>query len=149
MDPGANGVRFEDPVRIHDDAGRDISTPRPRWQVGGFLTKAADGAATLSYTTLLEPLAPDVRMSSSRSGAAGDWSVRIPVEPEGFVGAPAREVNAAHTRDGVTVAARIVARSDAATAVEIEAFFDPPEPVTIRGRRSAGSGGSTRSAHPR
>ena len=130
MDLDSNGKRFEDPVRIHDDAGRDISTPRPRWQVGGFFTRASDGTATLSYTTLLEPLAPDVRsVDLAVSGAAGDWDVRIPVAPEGFAGAPARAVDASDTKDGVTVAARMVARSDAATAIEIEAFYDPPEPV--------------------
>ena len=130
MDLDANGKRFEDPVRIHDDAGRDISTPRPRWQVGGFLTRAANGTATLSYTTLLEPLAQGVRaVELALTGAAGEWTVRIPVEPERFVGAPARAVNASATKDGVTVAARMVARSDAATAIEIEAFYDPPEPV--------------------
>jgi hypothetical protein len=130
MDLDANGKRFEDPVRIHDDAGRNISTPRPRWQVGGFLTRAADGTATLSYTTLLEPLAQGVRsVDLALTGAAGEWIVRIPVEPEKFVGAPALPVNAAATKKGVTVAARMVARSDAATAIEIEAFYDPPEPV--------------------
>jgi hypothetical protein len=130
MDLDANGKRFEDPVRIHDDSGQDISTPRPRWQVGGFLTRAANGTATLSYTTLLEPLAQGVRsVELALTGAAGEWIVRIPVEPEKFVGAPARAVNASDTKDGVTVAARMLARSDAATAIEIEAFYDPPEPV--------------------
>ena len=72
MDHGANGTRFEDPVRIHDDSGRDISTPRPRWQVGGFLRRASDGSATLDYTTLLEPLAEGVRaVDLALTGAAG------------------------------------------------------------------------------
>src|SRR5687767_15184707 len=47
--------RFEDPVGIHDDHGRDISTPRPRWQVGGTFQRTSEGSATLSYTTLLHP----------------------------------------------------------------------------------------------
>ncbi len=126
--PGLN--RLEDPVRIRDDRGRDISTPRPRWQVGGSFGRAADGTATLSYTTLLEPLAPDVRsVELELSGAAGDWKVRIPVEPEGFAGARARAIDAADMKHGVAVAARLVARSESDTVIELEAYLHPPEPV--------------------
>lgn len=130
MELGPNGQRFADPVGIHDDHGRDISTPRPRWQVGGFLRRAPDGTATLGYTTMLEPLARDVRaVELDLSGAAGEWQVSIPVEPEGFAGAPARAISVADTKHGITIAARLIARSEADTAIELEAYFDPPEPV--------------------
>lgn len=130
MELTTNSKRLEDPVRIHDDHGRDISTPRPRWQVGGFFNRSSDGMATLRYTTLLEPLARDVRaVELELSGAAGAWKVTIPVEPEGFAGAAARAIESADTKHGVTIAARMIAHSDADTAIELEAYFDPPEPV--------------------
>jgi len=130
MELGTMSKRFEDPVRIHDDHGRDISTPRPRWQVGGFFNRSSDGMATLRYQTMLEPLARDVRaIELELSGAAGEWKVTVPVEPEGFSGAPARAIDAADTKHGITIAARLVARSEAETTIELEAYFDPPEPV--------------------
>ena len=130
MELDGNGRRFEGQVQIHDDKGRDISTPRPRWQVGGSFGRSSDGTATLSYTTLLAPLAPDVRsVELALDGAAGMWAVRLPVEPEGFRGARARAIDATDTKGGVTVATRVVARSERETAVELEAYFDPPEAV--------------------
>ena len=123
--------RFEDPVGIHDDHGRDISTPRPRWQAGGSFQRASEGSATLNYTTLLHPLARDVQAVELelKGSPAGNWKVRIPVEPEGFTGAPAVPIDVSDTKHGITIAARTVARSDADTAIELEAYFDPPEPV--------------------
>ena len=123
--------RFEDPVGIHDDHGRDISTPRPRWQVGGSFQRSAEGIASLNYTTLLHPLARDVRAVELllKGGPASDWKVTIPVEPEGFTGAPAVPIDVSDTKHGITIAARTVARSEADTAIELEAYFDPPEPV--------------------
>lgn len=130
MDLGPAGKRFEGPVRIHDDHGRDISKPRPRWTVGGSFSPAADGTTMLHYTTLLEPLARDVRsVELGLSGDAGEWTVLIPVEPEGFTGARALSIDAADTKHGITVAARMVARSETGTAIELEAYFDPPLPV--------------------
>lgn len=127
MDLAPAGKRFEGPVRIHDDHGRDISKPRPRWTVGGSFSRAADGTAMLHYTTLLEPLARDVRsVELGLSGEAGEWIVIIPVEPEGFSGARAIAIDAADTKHGITVAARTVARSETGTAIELEAYFDPP-----------------------
>jgi hypothetical protein len=154
MQLGSRSQRFEDPVRIHDDHGRDISTPRPRWQVGGFLNQSADGTAMLRYTTLLEPLARDVRhVDLELSGAAGEWKVSIPVEPEDFAGAPARVIDAAETKHGITVAARMVARTDTETAIELEAYFDPPEPVedprpARRWVRGIGYSGGPMSGYP-
>jgi hypothetical protein len=156
MELDSNGKRFEDPVEIHDDKGRDISTPRPRWQVGGSFARASDGTASLSYTTLLEPLAPDVRaVELALRGAAGEWAVSVPVEPEGFMGAPARALNASDTQRGVTVAARLIARSELETAVELEAYFEPPEPIQdgqrakrwVRGI-GCSMGGAPMSGHP-
>jgi hypothetical protein len=123
--------RFDDPVGINDDHGRDISTPRPRWQVGGTFQRTSEGNATLSYKTLLHPLARDVGAVTLElsGGAAGDWNVRIPVEPEGFTGAPAVPIDASDTKYGITIAARAVSRAQAETAIELEAYFDPPEPV--------------------
>ncbi|HKY51700.1 MAG TPA: hypothetical protein VJP45_10630 [Candidatus Limnocylindria bacterium] len=124
------GRRFEGTVRIHDDHGRDISTPRPRWQVGGFLTRAADGTAKLGYTTLLDALAHDVgAIVLGLSGETGDWSVTIPVEPEGFIGARAQALDVKDTRHGITVAARMLARYEAGTSIELEAYFDRHDPV--------------------
>jgi hypothetical protein len=123
--------RFEDLVGIHDDRGRDISTPRPRWQVGGSFQRTSDGTANLNYTTLLDPLARDVRAVDLEltGGPAGDWKVKIPVEPEGFTGAPAVPIDVSATKQGITIAARTVARSETDTAIELEAYFDPLEPV--------------------
>lgn len=154
MQIDSRSQRFEDPVRIHDDHGRDISTPRPRWQVGGFLNRSSDGTATLRYTTLLEPLARDVHaIELELSGAAGEWKVNIPVEPEGFAGARARAIDATDTKHGITVAARMVARTDTETAIELEAYFDPLEPVedprpARRWVRGIGYSGGPMSGYP-
>ena len=135
MEIDPNGRRFEGQIQIHDDKGRDISAPRPRWQVGGSFGRSSDGTARLGYTTLLEPLAPDVRsVELALDGAAGAWAVRLPVEPEGFRGAHARALNASVTQRGVTVAARMIARTALETAVELEVYFDPPDPVEDRQR---------------
>lgn len=86
MELGPSGQRFEDPVRIHDDHGRDISTPRPRWQVGGFLRRAPDGTATLGYTTLLPGEADvsiagcETRLVVTRAGEHAD-NVRVDFIP--------------------------------------------------------------------
>ena len=149
MEVGPNGRRFEDPVRIHDDHGRDISKPRPRWQVGGFLRPVRDGTVTLGYTTMLEPLARDVRtVVLELEGAAGEWKVDLPVEPEGFVGAPAHATDASDTKHGVTIAARLVARSDTETAIELEAWFDPPEQVDDPRPARRWISGLSNSGHP-
>jgi hypothetical protein len=149
-----SGTHLEDPVRIHDDHGRDISRPRPRWQVGGNFRRTSDGTVTLGYTTLLEPLARDVRaVQLELSDAAGEWKVNIPVEPEGFVGVPARVINVADTKHGITLAARFVARSESETAIEVDAYFDPPEPAedprpARRSVRGIGYNGGPMSGYP-
>lgn len=142
---------FDGPVRIHDDTGRDIGTPRPRWQVGGQLRAAADGTATLRYVTLLQPLAAGVRhVDLAIDGEAGEWRVRIPVAPADLVGVPARPIDVSDAKHGLTIAARAVARSSEQTAIELEAYFDPPAfeaddpgPARrwVRGLGSTGLGG--------
>lgn len=127
MDLGFGPRPFDGPVRIRDDARRDIGTPRPRWQVGGQLRPAAGGTATLRYVTLLEPLASGVRhVELEVDGVVGEWRVRIPVAPADLVGLPARPIDVSDAKNGLTIAARTVARSSEQTAIELEAYFDPP-----------------------
>ncbi len=97
-DLGPMGRALEAPVRIHDDHGRDISKPRPRWFVSGRLQRPTDGAVTLHYGTVLEALAPDVRyVVLEFGGPAGKWRVELPVEPAQLTGIVGRPLEASDT----------------------------------------------------
>lgn len=128
--------RFEDPVAIRDDKGRDVSSPLPRWSVGGFFRRTADGSAMLNYGTVLAPLRPDVsHVAVDLSGVAGEWHVEIPVAPAELLGPLGAPIDAWDTHHGVTIAARTVARSTEMTAIELEAYLDPPDEADQRIRR--------------
>ena len=136
--------RFEGTVRITDETGRELPV-RPRWQVGGQVTKMPDGMAMLRYVTLLEPPPAGTRtLRVEIDGSVGTWRLTVPVEPAQLRGTPAMPIDALDSRYGIALAARAIARSAEQTAVEVEAFFDPPayEGDEIARRWVTGLGGS-------
>jgi hypothetical protein len=122
---------------VRDDKGRDIGKPLPRWSGGASLRRTTDGEVTLHYGTVIAPLARDVRrLEIDVKGRVGEWRVDVPVRPldlDGVLGLP---IDARDTRHGVTVQARTIARSSDMTAVELEAFLDPPDPADAAERRN-------------
>jgi hypothetical protein len=113
-------------VTVTDDAGRRLAT-RPRWQVGAQFARTADGGTRLHYVDLLGPPVAGTRgLRLAINGAAGEWRVEIPLVPADIAGADAHEIEASDSRQGVTIVARSVAQSPEQTAIELEAFFDPP-----------------------
>lgn len=121
--------------RVVDDQGRALR-PRARWITGGNLRDTGGGMAKLLWTLILESPAPDARhLVLTFDGPAGDWTVRLPLERVDPIGTPARAVDATDTKNGVTFAARAVARTGSLTAVELEAYLDPPSEDTGPGRR--------------
>ena len=141
IDPGPDGVAFEDPIRVHDDHGRVVAR-RPRWFMGGRLRRAADGTATLRASFVLEPLAPDVRsVTLAFTGPAGDWDVELPVEPITPDGLRGRPIDVRDATRGAIVSATAVARSAELTAIELEARLDEsPSDEALRRRSIRGIG---------
>lgn len=88
-----------------------------------------------SRTLGFEMLHPDARrLELHVGGALGDWIVPVEVAPIADTGvAPKRPlpVNAAATRDGITVRIIGIAVSESETTVELEATA--PTPVSVRG----------------
>lgn len=122
-------------ARVVDDCGCEVG-PRPRWMTGGFLKDAGDGTSTLNWTLILESPAPDAgHLRLSFDGPAGDWVVELPLGPIPAAGVPGRAISASETKHGITLAARAVARSDDLTAIELEAYLDPPSEETGPSRR--------------
>ena len=125
-------------VGIRDDRGRDIGTPMPGWRGGGAsIRRTTDGEVTLHYNTVIAPLAAGVRdVDIATSGAVGEWRVQVPVRPlelDGVLGLP---IDARDTKHGITIWARTIARSSELTAVELEAYFDPPDAEEVADQRS-------------
>lgn len=125
-DPATCAPPLRAQARVVDDRERDVPS-RPRWITGGYLRDAGGGKATLNWTLILESPQPDARhLDLSFDGPAGDWAVELPVALIDHVGIPARAINVIDHREGITLAARAVARSADLTAIELEAYLDPP-----------------------
>lgn len=123
---------------VRDDDGRDIGTPMPGWRgIGAAIRRTTDGEVTLHFNTIIAPLASDVRhVAIAITGAVGEWRVQVPVWPadlDGLLGLP---IDARDTKHGITISARTIARSSDMTAVELEAYFDPPDPEEVADQRS-------------
>jgi len=125
-------------VAIHDDSGRDVSARTPGWRGGGaWIRRTSDGEVTLGYGTVIAPLARDVRrVTIEVNGAAGEWQVNVPVLSADLDGVPGFAIDARDTRRGISVRARTIARSEDLTAIELEGYFDPPDPADGPVRRS-------------
>lgn len=122
-------------ARVIDDRGREIPT-RARWSTGPVLRTAGPGQATLQWTLVLEAPQPQAReLTLTFDGPAGDWTVGLPLAPIKASGTPARTFDATDTRQGITVAARALARFSEWTVVELEAYLDPPSTETGPARR--------------
>lgn len=129
-------------ARVVDDRGREVRL-RPRWTTGGSLRSAGDRNATLQWTLILESPETDARhLELSFDGPAGDWTVELPLERIDPTGTPAQRIDASDTKQGITLAARAIARSHEMTAIELEAFFDPPPPDSWPRRHVRGIGPS-------
>ena len=110
---------------VADDRGRVLPN-RPRWQTGAVLR--FEDAPTLHWTLILEPPEPDARhLLLTFDGPAGEWNVVLPLDDEiEHIGVPTRSLAVTDHQLGITLACRAVARSDALTAIELEAYLDPP-----------------------
>ena len=123
-------------ARVIDDRGEEIAK-RSRWTTGAALRNAGDGTSTLHWTLVLEaPRVDTPYLDLSFDGPAGDWAVRLPLVTIAATGTPARLLDETDSRHGITLAARAIARTKALTAVELEAYLDPPAPPTGPARRS-------------
>lgn len=123
-------------ARVVDDRGEEIAK-RGRWTSGASLRNAGDGTSTLYWTVKLEAPRHDARhIDLSFNGPAGEWAVRLPLVTIEAAGAPARLLDATDSRHGVTLAARAIARTGQLTAIELEAYLDPPAPASGPARRS-------------
>ena len=123
-------------ARAADDQGREIAR-RPRWTYGGSLRNAGDGTSTLHWTLMLEAPRHDTQhLDLSFDGPAGEWTVRLPLVTIETHGTPGRLLDVTDSRHGITLAARAIARTTVLTAVELEAYLDPPAPATGPARRS-------------
>lgn len=124
-------------IVVRDDQGRDVGKPLPRWSGGASLRRTTDGEITLHYGTVIAALARDVRhVAIEVTGRVGEWRVDVPVRPTDLDGVPGLSIDARDTRHGVTVWARTIAQSGDMTAVELEAYLDPPDPEGAPVRRS-------------
>lgn len=132
--PGPYGfTQVSSRATVVDDRGRRVED-RPRWTTGGSLR--FDPVPTLHHTLVLQPPAPDARYLDLRlDGPAGAWDVRLPLERIEHEGAAGRSISTEDHKLGIVLAARAVARSDAFTAVEVEAYLDPPSTVEGWARR--------------
>jgi hypothetical protein len=144
-----NGIAAEVPVsaenacplpikataRVTDDRGREVPS-RARWITGPMLRDAGPGEATLQWTLVLEAPEPEAReLALSFDGPAGDWNVRLPLDVIVASGTPARTFESLDTREGITLAARALAKTPDRTVVELEAYLDPPSNETGPARR--------------
>jgi hypothetical protein len=111
-------------ARVSDDRRRVVAG-RARWTTGAVLR--FEDSPTLNWTLVLEPPEPDARhLSLEFDGPAGDWKVDLPLESIDHEGISGHSIDVRDHKLGVTLAARAVARSAEMTAVELEAFVDPP-----------------------
>lgn len=111
-------------ARVVDDQGRAVAG-RPRWTSGASLR--FDPSPTLHHHLVLDRPRPDARhLDLTFDGPAGEWNVRLPLEPIEHEGIPGRTIEAVDHERGVTLAARAVARSAQTTVIEVEAYPDPP-----------------------
>jgi hypothetical protein len=119
---------------VMDDHHRVVPN-RPRWQTGAVLR--FEGAPTLHWTLILEHPQPDARsLTLSFDGPAGEWTVQLPLDHEvEQLGISARSQAVTDHKLGVTLACRALARSDAMTAIELEAYLDPPSEAEGWARR--------------
>lgn len=118
---------------VSDDRGRTIAD-RPRWSTGAFLR--FEPVPTLHHTLILARPEPDARqLDLTFDGPAGEWSVRFPLERIDHEGIAGRTIDAVDHKLGVTLAARAIARSATLTAVEVEAYLDPPSTAEGWARR--------------
>jgi hypothetical protein len=119
---------------VTDTRGRVVPN-RPRWSTGAVLR--FEETPTLHWTLILEPPEPDARsLLLSFDGPAGEWNVQLPLKDEiEQTGIPARSLAATDHKLGITLACRAVARSDAMTAIELEAYLDPPSDAEGWARR--------------
>jgi hypothetical protein len=126
LQPGPYGFTSLPDAKAHvvDDQGRELAS-RPRWTTGGNLR--FDGGPQLNWTLILEPPPPDAReLTLTFDGPADDWTVRLPLEVIDHEGTPGRSIDVSDHRHGIRLAARALARTAEMTAVEIEAYIDPP-----------------------
>jgi hypothetical protein len=121
---------------VRDEQGRDIGRPLPRWSGPATLRRTTDGEVTLHYGTVIAPLARDVRrVEIDVTGQVGEWRALVPVRPADLDGVLGLPIDARDTKHGVTIWARTVAQSSDMTAVELEAYLDPPDPEAAAVRR--------------
>jgi hypothetical protein len=125
-------------VDIRDDTGRVVGAPRPGWRgIGGSIRRTTDGEVTLYYNTVIAPLPCNVRhVAIDVRGAAGEWQVQVPVRPADLDGVPGLSIDARDTRHGIAIRATTIARSSDMTAVELEAYLDPPDPEDATEQRT-------------
>jgi hypothetical protein len=122
---------------VRDEQGRDIGKPLPRWSGPASLRRTSDGEVTLHYGTVIAPLARDVRrVEIDVAGQVGEWRVEVPVRPADLDGVLGLPIDARDTKHGVTIWARTIAQSSDMTAIELEAYLDPPDPEGAVVRRS-------------
>ncbi len=123
--PGPHGFTVvKASALVTDDRGR-VVLDRARWTTGAVLR--FEDTPTLNWTLVLErPHSAARYLAIWFDGPAGDWTVQLPLEPIDHEGTPGRSIDARDHKLGVTLAARAVARSAQLTAVELEAFVDPP-----------------------
>ena len=116
-------------VAIHDDSGRDVSARVAGWMGGGWIRRTGPDEVTLGDTLVIAPLDHQVRgVTIDVNGAGGEWHVDVPLHPAELDGMPGFPVDARDTRRGVGIRARTIARSADLTAIELEAYLDPPDP---------------------
>lgn len=134
-DPSACVLPVRARAQVLDDRGRELPS-RPRWTTGGYLRRADVGKATLNWTLILESPEPDARyLDLAFDGPAGDWTVELPLERIDHIGIPGSAIAGIDHKKGITLAARAVARSADVTAIELEAYLDPPSAAEGWARR--------------
>jgi hypothetical protein len=124
-------------VAIHDDSGRDVSARVPGWMGAGWIRRTGPDAVTLGDGLVIAPLDQHVRqVTIDVNGAGGEWHVDVPLRPAELDGVPGFRIDARDARRGIGIRARTIARSDDLTAIELEAYLDPPDPKDGSVKRS-------------
>jgi hypothetical protein len=91
---------------------------------------------TLQYGTALESLANDTKAVIVEFAVNDtEWRVELPVEPVISNGVRAKRIDIVDSQRGIAFAARAIARAADFTAIEFEAFLDPPDVRPERRRR--------------